>query len=107
MNRAQIEELSGVQPQCIETDREQQWYEAGLVEGLEVADSEPKPDKSMSEILNDFSGTKIFITEQKYLDDVILLVSKKDKKQAVKIIKDFVKEAKQYLDKITENHKPC
>lgn len=44
MNRAEIEELNGTKPYCIETEREQQWYEAGLVEGLEVADKEPSKE---------------------------------------------------------------
>lgn len=108
MDRAEIEALNGTKPYCIETEREQQWYEAGLVEGLEAGDTQPKPNKTVSEILNNFSGTETFIMEQKYFDDIILWISKKDKITAVKIIKDFFKsglyEAKQYLDKVIENN---
>lgn len=111
MNREQIESLNGTKPYCTETEREQQWYEAGLVEGLEVGDTEPKPNKTVSEILNNFTGTEMFIMEQKYFDDVVLWIAEKDKIEAVKLIKGFFKsglyEAKQYLDKITENHKQC
>ena len=40
MEREDIEKLNGVKPYSFETEREQEWYEAGLVEGLDVADSE-------------------------------------------------------------------
>ncbi|MGM9531317.1 hypothetical protein, partial [Intestinibacter sp.] len=42
MTREEIEQLNGVEPYCIETDREQSWYEFGLVQGLETADENPK-----------------------------------------------------------------
>ncbi|MGN0491851.1 DUF551 domain-containing protein [Ruminococcus sp.] len=42
MTREEIEQLNGFEPYCIETDREQSWYEFGLVQGLETADANPK-----------------------------------------------------------------
>ena len=44
MTRKDIEELNVSEPYCFETDREEQWYLCGLVEGLNVADAEPKPN---------------------------------------------------------------
>ena len=40
MNRQDIEQLNIVRPFCFETEREEEWYNAGLIDGLEVADNE-------------------------------------------------------------------
>lgn len=42
MTREDIEKLNAVEPYCFETDREEQWYQVGLREGLETADEHPK-----------------------------------------------------------------
>lgn len=42
MTREEIEQLSEVEPYCFETDREEQWFNVGLQEGLKKADSNPK-----------------------------------------------------------------
>lgn len=41
MTREDIEQLNQLRPYCFESDREEEWYNFGLKEGLEVADSEP------------------------------------------------------------------
>lgn len=42
MTREDIEKLNAVEPYCFETDREEQWYNIGLKNGLEIADEYPK-----------------------------------------------------------------
>ena len=42
MTRKEIEQLYVEEPNCFETDREEQWYKVGLKEGLAVADSNPQ-----------------------------------------------------------------
>ena len=41
MTRGEIEEFSGVELNCFETDREEDWYRIGCIDGLDVADAEP------------------------------------------------------------------
>ena len=38
MTREEINELNVIEPNCFENDREEQWYNVGLKEGLKVAD---------------------------------------------------------------------
>lgn len=40
MTREEIEEFSGVELNCFETDREEDWYRIGCIDGLEAADAE-------------------------------------------------------------------
>lgn len=42
MTREEIEKLNETEPYCFETDREEQWFNVGLKEGLKVADANPK-----------------------------------------------------------------
>ena len=42
MTREDIEQLNVVEPCCFESDREEQWYNVGLKDGLEIADEHPK-----------------------------------------------------------------
>lgn len=42
MTREDIEQLNVIEPYCFESDREEQWYQVGLQEGLKVADENPK-----------------------------------------------------------------
>lgn len=42
ITREQIEQLNESEPHCFETDREEQWYNVGLQEGLRIADANPK-----------------------------------------------------------------
>lgn len=42
MTREDIEKLNAVELYCFETDREEQWYQVGLKEGLKAADKHPK-----------------------------------------------------------------
>ena len=42
MTREEIEQLNEIEPYCFETDREKQWFNVGLKEGLKVADANPK-----------------------------------------------------------------
>ena len=41
MTRKEIEQLYVEEPNCFETDREEQWYKVGLKEGLAAADQCP------------------------------------------------------------------
>ena len=41
MTREEIEEFSGVELNCFETDREEDWYRIGCIDGLKAADAEP------------------------------------------------------------------
>ena len=41
MTRAEIEQLNVEEPNCFETEREEQWYKVGLRDGLNAADAEP------------------------------------------------------------------
>ena len=41
MTRKEIEEFSGVELNCFETDREEDWYKIGCIDGLAAADAEP------------------------------------------------------------------
>ena len=41
MTREEINKFSGVEPYCFETDREEEWYKMGCIDGLEAADAEP------------------------------------------------------------------
>lgn len=42
MTRQDIYQLNDTRPYCFYTDREEKWYEIGLIDGVDVADSEPK-----------------------------------------------------------------
>ena len=42
MTREEIEEFPRVKLNCFETDREEDWYTIGCIDGLEAADEEPK-----------------------------------------------------------------
>ena len=42
MTREDIKRLNDVKPYCFESDREEQWYNIGLKNGLEIADNNPK-----------------------------------------------------------------
>lgn len=42
ITRRYIEVLNDVEPNCFETDREEQWFNVGLQYGLDVADANPK-----------------------------------------------------------------
>ena len=42
MTRKKLEEiLSEIEPYCFETDREEEWYKMGCIDGLKAADAEP------------------------------------------------------------------
>ena len=41
MTRDEIGEFSGVELNCFETDREEDWYKIGCIDGLTAADTEP------------------------------------------------------------------
>lgn len=41
MTREEIEKFSGVEPYCFKTDREEDWYKIGCIDGLNAADAEP------------------------------------------------------------------
>ena len=41
MTREEIEQLNYVRPYCFETDREEDWYKIGCIDGLDAADAEP------------------------------------------------------------------
>ena len=41
MTREEINKFSGVEPYCFETDKEEDWYKIGCIDGLEAADAEP------------------------------------------------------------------
>lgn len=54
MNREEIEQLDTVRPYSFETDREEWWYNIGLIEGLETADQQPRKGLWDSEKVIDF-----------------------------------------------------
>lgn len=77
MTREDIEQLNVIEPYCFETDREEQWYQVGLQEGLEVADKHPKsPWISVEESLpkedserNDYMSVEVLtITDKGYIN---------------------------------------
>lgn len=39
MTREEIEKFSRVEPNCFETDREEEWYKIGCIDGLDAADA--------------------------------------------------------------------
>lgn len=41
MTREEIEKFSGVEPYSFETDREEDWYKIGCIDGLDAADTDP------------------------------------------------------------------
>ena len=45
MTREEINKFSGVEPYCFETDREEDWYKIGCIDGLEAADAEPNLER--------------------------------------------------------------
>ena len=71
MTREEIEQLNEVEPYCFETDREEQWFNVGLQEGLKVADANPKspwisvfdslPCNHKELIDNDISTALVFV----------------------------------------------
>lgn len=72
MTREEIEQLNEVEPYCFETDREEQWFNAGLKEGLKVADANPKsPWISVNE--------KLPPEEKDGLSIKVLVISSKNK----------------------------
>lgn len=50
MTREEIEEFSGVELNCFETDREEDWYKIGCIDGLEAADAEPNLESLWHEV---------------------------------------------------------
>ena len=42
ITREAIEALNEIEPHCFETDREEQWFNVGLINGLNAADANPK-----------------------------------------------------------------
>ena len=45
MTREEIEEFPRVKLNCVETDREEEWYTIGCIDGLEAADEEPNLER--------------------------------------------------------------
>ena len=45
MTREEIEEFPRVKLDCFETDREEDWYTIGCIDGLEAADEEPNLER--------------------------------------------------------------
>lgn len=102
MDRLEIEQLNVTQPYSFETEREQQWYESGLKEGLEIADEEPKPNKNISEIMGNFAEEQNLRIKKSIFDDIVRWISKQDKLFAIKVVKNLfdsgLKEAYEYVD---------
>ena len=71
MDRLEIEQLNGTQPYSFETEREQQWYESGLKEGLRIADEEPKPNKNISEMMDNFAEEQNLHIKKSVFDDIV------------------------------------
>lgn len=107
MNRLEIEQLNGTQPYSFETEREQQWYESGLKEGLEAADEEPKPNKNIREIMDNFTEEQNLFIKKSIFDDIVRWISKQDKIFAVKVVKFLfdsgLREAYQYVELAVEH----
>lgn len=66
MNRQDIEQLNPVRPFCFETEREEEWYNAGLIDGLEVADNE-SPWVSVDDRLPDLDENEPPFSKTVYL----------------------------------------
>lgn len=72
MTREEIEKINETEPYCFETDREEQWFNVGLREGLKVADANPKsPWISVNE--------KLPPEEKDGLSIKVLVISSKNK----------------------------
>ena len=83
MTREEINKFSGVEPYCFETDREEDWYKMGCIDGLEAADAEPnirrlwhnpseEPQDDLELIIYKYKDNFWFTRKQniiKYLDE--------------------------------------
>ena len=75
ITREMIEALNESEPNCFETDREEQWFNVGLKYGLDVADANPKSPWISVEVdlpcnhedMYQMSGSLL------YTDDVLVL----------------------------------
>lgn len=108
MDRLEIEQLNGTQPHSFETEREQQWYESGLKEGLAIADEEPKPNKNISDIMDNFDEEQNLSIKKSVFDDIVRWISKQDKLFAIKVVKTLFNsnlvEAHKYVELMEDEH---
>lgn len=63
MTREEIEEFSGVEPYCFETDREEDWYKIGCIDGLNAADEHPNLEKFWHNVKESPESGVYFIAE--------------------------------------------
>lgn len=85
MTREEIKEFSGVEPNCFETDREEDWYKIGCIDGLDAADAEP----NLESLWHDASD------EPEYENKDILFYSEEYKEWSAKKPKELIS---YYLD---------
>lgn len=70
ITREYIEQLSNIEPHCLETDREEQWFNIGLQYGLEAADTNPK--SHWISVDDDLPCNHEELTHSNYTDRVLI-----------------------------------
>lgn len=61
MTREEIEQLYVEEPNCFETDMEEQWYKVGLKDGLAAADQHPQWYDAQGDIVPEYDREVIVI----------------------------------------------
>lgn len=91
MTREEIESLNVQTPYSFETDREEQWYQVGLIEGLEAADN----DSNIDWLKFKMEATKDIVAA--LVSDLAVLSSKSDESlvsMAIHIVDEMIKQLK-------------
>ena len=63
MNRKEIKRLNCASPYCFETDREEDWYKIGCIDGLAAADAEPDTTKLWHDVTEEPRLNQWFIAQ--------------------------------------------
>ena len=63
MTREEIEEFPRVKLNCFETDREEDWYTIGCIDGLEIADEEPNLERLWHDATTQHELNKWFLAQ--------------------------------------------
>lgn len=56
MTREEIKKFLKIEPYCFETDREEDWYKIGCIDGLEAADEKPNTTKLWHDVSEEPEG---------------------------------------------------
>lgn len=60
MTREEIEKFSGIEPDCFETEREENWYRIGYIDGTEAVDA----NSDLSSLWHDASDMPEYINRR-------------------------------------------